>query len=333
MSTQNPFAGVLNHPPTKPKSQPRTLGNGPGQPVPATKAGRTRFPILILIDTSGSTGSGINPDIVRMQEMLHTLVDQLAHPTPGSNFEQRAGDVDIAIITYSTEPTLITPWSSARTIQLPALSAGGGTSTGLALLSAIDYVERRKQYYKNYPGAPIPYAVPHIFHLTDGSPTDVQIGDQLWTDVQQLLAQMAGTPENPYQAITHFIAPNGLNPGHTGMMDQFAQPVSGKEAMAMWTGGTSVFELNNAPDLFDSLAKVIVQTIAGHTKHAGSIHDLLKKHGGRTVRGPNSIPARAASQPNKPSTNLGDKPATRPGGPPAPFTQMPKIIRDQKDQP
>jgi uncharacterized protein YegL len=265
-------------------------GSSPeGTPVDAADAGKTRFPVLFLVDVSGSTGEGRNPDLPQIERMLNALINQLRQPANINPLKSMAGEVDIAIVTYSDIPTLIQPWEFACDLPpVQKLEPLSGTATGTALLAAIDYVERRKRHYASYP-VPIPYAVPHIFHLTDGSPTDMKMGDAKWTKVQSLLLDISGDRKDPYQAISHLISPNGMTAAHTGMKDANGQPISGYMALSQWTGGDSVFELMDSEDKFETLVTVIMKTLTGHTRHAARIHDLLKEQNGKTIRNPHSV--------------------------------------------
>jgi uncharacterized protein YegL len=266
-----------------------TGNSPPGTPVDAADAGRTRFPVLFLVDVSGSTGEGPNPDLPQIERMLNALINQLRQPANINPLKSAVADVDVAIVTYSEIPTLVQPWEFACDLPpVPKLEPLSGTNTGTALIAAIDYVERRKRDYAKH-AVPIPYAVPHIFHLTDGSPTDMKMGDAKWVKVQSLLMDISGDRKDPYQAISHLISPNGMIEGHTGMKDENGQPISGYKALSLWTGGDSVFELMDSEDKFEGLVTVIMKTLTGHTRHAARIHDLLKEQNGKTIRNPHSV--------------------------------------------
>lgn len=260
-------------------SKVKSASRGAGSAVPANQSMLTHLLILLLIDISLSMGEGPDPDIVAVQRMAQNLIDDLAaNPTPGVV-------VEVAIMAYNHEMKLVQEWAPVSQITVPTLTASGSTSTGLALLSATDYVERRKDYFINYPGMPIPFAAPHIVHLTDGAPNDVRPGDDLWNDVRAQIAGFSPQPEkDPYQCVSHFVAQNGLVPGQTGLSNQQGQAVSGKEMLTQWTGGDTVFELVDAPAKYASLGRIIAQSVKSYTRKAATIHETLKKNGGQTIR-------------------------------------------------
>lgn len=271
----------------------KPLSQHPGSVVPASLAGRVRSPILFLIDVSGSTGAGVNPDLPQIERMLADVVELLRQPPAHNPLSTSASVVDIAIVTYANEPRLVQPWEQANRLPpVPALAAGGGTNTATALLSALDYVARRLRYYDAYQPQPIPKAVPHIFHLTDGAPIDIAPGDAMWQAVQELLAQVSGDKDKPYSMISHFVAPNGTVPGHTHLADAAGNAISGYDAMSRWTGSDSVFALTDARDKFDNLTRVILKSVGASSQQRGRINDLVQRYNAITLAGSAFAPAR-----------------------------------------
>jgi uncharacterized protein YegL len=280
--------------------QVRPLSLHPGAEVNPAQAGQPRLAAFIVVDRSGSTGEGINPDLPQIENSLAMMVEQLRQPLSINPLGTYAATIDMAIAAYGDEVELIQPWEQVDKLQpIPKLTAGGGTHTAAALLAALDYVARRLRYYDTYQPAPIPKAIPHIFHLTDGAPTDVEPGDTLWTAVQELLQRVSGDKEKPFSMITHFISPNGMTEGHNPYIrDSGGNPLTGYQMLAQWTGGDVVHELTRAPDMFDNLMRVIVKSVGGASSTGIRINDALKRFNVNQIKstGSNSFLAPAAKK-------------------------------------
>ena len=254
-----------------------SLPNDPGAEVSPAQAGRPRQSFFVLADKSGSTGEGTNPDLPQIENSLAMMVEMLRQPLASNPLGAYAATVDVAIGAYSDEVTLIQPWEQANKLQpIPKLTAGGGTHTAAALIAALDYVERRQRYYDEYQPQPIPKAIPHIFHITDGAPTNVEVGDALWVAVQQLLEKVSGDKEKPFSMITHFVSLNGMVEGHHGYLrDGAGNALTGYQMLAQWTGGDVVHELVRAPDMFQDLMRVIIKSVGGASSKRTRINEEL----------------------------------------------------------
>lgn len=137
------------------------IGN-PTQPHCAT---------VLLLDVSGSMDG---EKIAHLNQALNafkeeTLRDDLARKR-----------VDLAVLTFGGTVQLVQEFCSIEDFEPPALSAGGGTPLGEAILKAADMLEERKRQYKQQG---IDYYRPWIFLLTDGAPTDMEPGDSTWNQV------------------------------------------------------------------------------------------------------------------------------------------------------
>jgi uncharacterized protein YegL len=77
--------------------------------------------------------------------------------------------VEIAILTFGGVVTPVQEFASANSFAAPALTAGGNTPMGQAILEGVRMVKSRKQEYKDHG---ILYYQPWIFMITDGAPTD-----------------------------------------------------------------------------------------------------------------------------------------------------------------
>jgi uncharacterized protein YegL len=267
------------------------LANSSGSAVTPQQAGRTRTPVLFLIDVSGSTGEGDNPDLPQMQKILNQMILVMSQPPSTNPLASAATTVDVAIVSYSTEPTLVQPWEQANKLPaLPDLQPLYGTNTATALIAALDYIGRRQDYYDKYQPQPIPKNIPHIFHFTDGAPTDCETGDALWLHVRELLAEVCGDKDKPFSMISHFIAPNGMTKEHSPhMKDAGGNQISGYEAMSQWFGGDTVYEMVDAPHKVDEIVKVVLKSVGGYSNQKRRINDSLKQFNSPVIRNPWSV--------------------------------------------
>lgn len=232
-----------------------SLVNLGGPTIPEVQTADPRFPFLMLIDISGSTASrrlGM-PDIDRINEAMLQLVQKLKYPQSSGPLAQVQDQIDIAVVAYSNEPIVVQDWIPAALLpdQLPLFTAGGGTSMGKALNTALDMVLARQRRYKAQ-GLP-KCGLPHIFHLTDGEPTDIKIGDALWQDIERKIVHAANDPKKKSLVVHNFITPNGFATG--------SGAGSGAALIMQWFGAKSVVPLADGTDKFQNLVEVIVKTI------------------------------------------------------------------------
>ena len=118
-----------------------------------------RLACILLLDTSGSMAGRID----RLNQGLATLIAALKED------ELASKRVDLAVITFATEVTLVQDFSNPDEWEAPTLEADGVTNMGEAIVQALDRLESRKREYKD---AGIAYYRPWFFLLTDGQPTD-----------------------------------------------------------------------------------------------------------------------------------------------------------------
>jgi uncharacterized protein YegL len=262
------------------------LGTHPGSLVNPAQAGRTRTPILFLIDTSGSTGEGTNPDLPQIERALCNMVELLRQPPSQNALATSATVVDIAIVSYANEPKLVQPWEQANKLAAaPSFNPLGGTNTGSALIASLEYIARRLKYYDDNKPQPIPKNIPHIFHFTDGAPTDVEVGNDMWLTLQDLLQKVSSDKDKPFSMISHFVAPNGMTVDHGHVVDELGNKISGYDALSRWMGTDYVFELMKAPDMFNSLIRIILKSVGGSTTNQGRINDLIHRYNIKPIRG------------------------------------------------
>lgn len=232
--------------------------------VPAKKKHLKRYPFIFLIDISGSTGTGTDPDINHINRAIADLTDQLRNPAPSSPIASTVDQIDICIITYSNTPTIEVPWSTAPALpaSIPPFAAGGCTNTGLALETAMAQIGARLNYYKD-PANNISSAMPHIIHLSDGYPTDMQPGDPQWNALQDKLSNIDGNKnvEKKYANILHFVAPNGC------MSNSATGVPSGQDVLAQLSGKGAVYDMAKEVGNFSQLVVTVTVIISKITQN------------------------------------------------------------------
>jgi uncharacterized protein YegL len=135
-------------------------------------------PTALILDTSSSmkrTPDGeTKPKIDQLNEGLQHFKDELMDKASASS------RVDVGVVTFGgtaevqQEMTHITEW------EPPELEGSGGTPMGAAINKAIEITEGAKNEYRQNG---TPYTQPLLWLLTDGKPTDMDIGDNQWEDV------------------------------------------------------------------------------------------------------------------------------------------------------
>ncbi len=241
------------------------IGNaalGASNLIPEKTSHLKRFPFIFLVDTSGSTGSLPDPDIDHINTAIGTLLENLRNPPPNSDLAHRKPTIDLCIISYNDSPTTVLPWTSADALppSLPPLAPWGCTATSKALVHALREIRARQTVYG---GAGTPSGMPHIFHLTDGYPTDIQIGDPMWNELHERLTKLDGSQnEKSYARLINFISPRGLSvaPG---------APMAGLDIISQLAGANSVFPLGSGTGRFETLIKMVTVIIrvvsSGHS--------------------------------------------------------------------
>ena len=117
----------------------------------------TRCPVALIVDTSGSmTG----PPIRAINDAIAQFKSEIANDSLAS---LRA---EVALITFSHR-TIQYDFTSIEDFSPPTLEAGGGTRMSVAINTALDLLESRKQIYRDNG---ISYYRPIALLLTDGYP-------------------------------------------------------------------------------------------------------------------------------------------------------------------
>lgn len=242
--------------------------------IPAAATRKTRFPILILVDISGSTGAdpisgfgGQNADIHRINNAIQKIISMLRTPPAGTPLADNRDCIDLAIITYSNSVDVNLPWTPAATLppMIPPFAPQGGTETGKAILFGIDYALKQ---YLQLKRNNIKCGLPNIFHITDGAPTDMQPGSPVWAEVQAQLARMSPNIEKKYVALKSFVTANGcdLNAGASTLAD--GRQVTGLQMMSELSNGAETFELTNTEDAFHDMVQLVTVLITHATQLA-----------------------------------------------------------------
>jgi len=241
--------------------------------IPAAVTRKTRFPIVVLVDVSGSTGfdptgaGGSNADIHRINNSMQKIISMLRAPIPGSPLADNRDNIDLAILTYSDNVDVNLPWTPATNLppMIPPFDPQAGTETGKAILFAISYALK---HYAQLKRQNIKCGMPNIFHITDGAPTDMKPGSPIWNEVQSNLARMSPNPEQKYLALKSFITANGcdVNSGGTTLDD--GRRVTGLELMGELSNGAQTYELINTEDAFHDMVQLITVLIEHATQLA-----------------------------------------------------------------
>jgi uncharacterized protein YegL len=119
-----------------------------------------RCPCVLLLDTSGSMKgqpiADLNAGLIQFKDELSA--DALATKR-----------VELSIITFGEEVTLVQEFASPDSFTPPTLIASGPTPMGEAINKGLDTLQDRKEVYRQ---AGINCYRPWVFLITDGGPTD-----------------------------------------------------------------------------------------------------------------------------------------------------------------
>lgn len=130
-------------------------------------------PTVLVLDTSSSMSGD---KIRQLNEGLRSFRDDVLGD------EMASKRVELAVITFGGTVRVVHDFSPMEAFDPPILTAEGSTPMGEAILCAAELVEKRKQSYRE---KGIDYYRPWIFMITDGEPTDMYPGDEMWNRVVQ----------------------------------------------------------------------------------------------------------------------------------------------------
>jgi uncharacterized protein YegL len=117
-----------------------------------------RCPCVLLLDTSWSMKG---EPIDALNQGLQVFRDDVCKDALASR------RVEVAVITFDTDITLVQDFVTADQFQAPTLTAQGTTHMGSGILTALDMIQARKAQYK---AAGVLYYRPWVFMITDGEP-------------------------------------------------------------------------------------------------------------------------------------------------------------------
>jgi len=133
-------------------------------------------PTILILDTSGSMM--VNDKIRRLNEGIRLFKDEIGKD------ELARKRLDLAVISFGQRVNVIRDFTSIDEFEPEELVADGLTPMGEAIKTAAKMLDRRKEEYKK---EGIDYYRPWIFLITDGEPTDMNEGDELWNEVTSLV--------------------------------------------------------------------------------------------------------------------------------------------------
>lgn len=127
---------------------------------------------VLLLDTSGSMYD--NSKIDQLNDGLRYFKDDVL------NDDLARKRVDLSVVTFGETVSTVHNFSCIEEFEPPTLVPSGSTPMGEAIIKAINLIESRKSEYKK---EGVSYYRPWIFMITDGIPTDMNIGDSMWNEV------------------------------------------------------------------------------------------------------------------------------------------------------
>ncbi len=153
-----------------------------------------RTPTILVLDTSGSMGKKTPDEDGNKRKRIEQLNDALSYFKDEIKEKNHAETrVDVAVVTFGGDVNVEQDFTPIENWSPPTLTERNRTPMGKAIEKAIDLEEDRKSEYHENGYA---YNRPIIWLLTDGEPTDMEQGDDLWNRVQKQLNK--GTADNHF---------------------------------------------------------------------------------------------------------------------------------------
>lgn len=152
---------------------------------------------VLLLDTSGSMAG---EKIQALNEGIKILKEELL------NDELAKKRVEISIVTFGQAVNEKNYFCSVEDFEPSMLEANGNTPMGEAINKAISMVDKRKNEYKQ---SGVDYYRPWIFLITDGEPTDMAEGDELWSSVSSKIN--SGEKDNKFLFFTVGVEPANMD--------------------------------------------------------------------------------------------------------------------------
>ena len=151
-------------------------------------SGEKRLAVCVLLDTSES----MRPYERQLERALNELKAKLM-----ANDETR-GSVEICVFCFDDQPVLKVPFGPLDQMKIPVMDCAGLTNTRKALVAAMEYVNQRKQDYRD---AALEYYQPWIWLLTDGDSTDANTRDQQEMSAIQTLRSLQDARKLSFYAL------------------------------------------------------------------------------------------------------------------------------------
>ena len=133
--------------------------------LPPKNVHMQHMPVALLLDLSGSMNVPDGRPIRNLNLAANKFLEEVARDPAAS------GLVDVAVIGFNDEATVIQGFRPVTEIQPLDLTAGGGTNLSAALELAVQKLRERCNYYANDVGIEI--KMPYIILVTDGYGGDV----------------------------------------------------------------------------------------------------------------------------------------------------------------
>lgn len=267
-------------------SQPAGVPAGQSGAVPPQLQHLVRYPFVFLIDVSGSTGTGADPDINHINAAINQLVMNVKHPPQSSKLRHQNKQVDVCILSYNNSVTVVQDWTLADQLpaNLPVMTASGGTAMGHALKQAIRKIRERHSYYRQ---DALSSGRCHIVHITDGDATDMQPGDPVWNDITAEIHKLDGTDdaENQKAAMIHFCSPRGMTSTGLNLLQQLS-------------GQKSVYSLGAEVQNFDGMVDMVtgvIELVSSATQSEAAIQAAAQQNNFGPSTG-SSLPISTSSQ-------------------------------------
>jgi uncharacterized protein YegL len=125
------------------------------------------LPVFLLIDTSGSmTGIKINAVNAALRELISSL----------QNIDDIRGQIQVSIVTFGREVSLLTPLENVEKVELTELGAAGRTPMAETIHKVIEMIEDKEV-------VPSRAYTPTIILVSDGHPTDITPDEPIFNKI------------------------------------------------------------------------------------------------------------------------------------------------------
>lgn len=126
-----------------------------------------RCPVVLVLDSSSSMVEKRPGESVSPLDALNAGLDSLVTELNRDPLAKRR--VEVSVVTYGSAVSPATSFATVDNLILPTLVPSGITSTGAAVIEALDAIESRKKTYRENG---ISYYRPILMLISDGLATD-----------------------------------------------------------------------------------------------------------------------------------------------------------------